>query len=306
VRALTEKQLKAKGLQVETGTQDLESFPDPGFDFNPGAEMWKPDFSRYAADLQKIAAKLEPGLLKQFPVEKWEDVQPLMEEFAKRYPGYFARGFKEITREALNPGVIMQTNCHGIIRVSTRPVSGLVASEDLLGGLSKIARDGKFAQLTFNEEYAIESLWHEILHNTALNPIAMRRNTMPHIIMETINQFVARYTYNDFMEILGGVAQNQERIIREGIGYRTYLTNFHTLLRTLGLDPRGVLSGIRNIHLNTRWDDQWSTLIDFLKEHSPLRERYSNIDFENRIYDALKWIGVNSREYEAVMSRLFS
>lgn len=85
-------------------------------------------------------------------------------------------------------------------------------------------------ELTFNQEYSIESLWHEILHGkTKSKPFDLssgQRQTM-----ETVNQFCARHTYDKFIEKLGGKASHKDTILDNGLGYQKWVADFRKLLK---------------------------------------------------------------------------
>jgi hypothetical protein len=88
--------------------------------------------------------------------------------------------------------------------------------------------------LTIHEEYAIEGLWHEILHNKSANISvipSIRGQAHDRMIIEAVNQLVARHTYASFMqELLGIPAIHTEWVLTNGYGYDIYVTNLRTLL----------------------------------------------------------------------------
>lgn len=72
------------------------------------------------------------------------------------------------------------------------------AANELKGALSAIKKGDK---LTFKQEYSVESLWHEILHaKTKTKPFSLSKIGTQE--METVNQFVARHTYDSFLKSL--------------------------------------------------------------------------------------------------------
>ena len=71
--------------------------------------------------------------------------------------------------------------------------------------------------MTFKQEYALESLWHEIRHAQAIGWKNLRNKTdLRSRSIETINQFCARHSYRDFVKSLGGKAVNTKEIIERG------------------------------------------------------------------------------------------
>lgn len=135
---------------------------------------------------------------------------------------------------------------------------GFNPAEDLRGALANIKK-GK--NLTFNQEYAIESLWHEILHaKTKAKP---RRHTKEQIdAMETVNQFVARHTYPNFLKRLGGKATNQKEILDNGYGYSKWIREFRRDLKLKGIKEKDAVKYLEP-HL--------------MRDYSSLRERMDDL-----------------------------
>lgn len=110
--------------------------------------------------------------------------------------------------------------------------------QELKGAISAIRKGEK---MTFGQEYAVESLWHEIRHAGANGWADYRQDTKTRRnAMECINQFCARRSYVDFVKSLGGVAHYRHEIIMDGYGYSRTLHNFQTIIDELLLDPRSV------------------------------------------------------------------
>lgn len=109
--------------------------------------------------------------------------------------------------------------------------NGFNPLEDLRGALGAIK---KGSTMTFNQEYSLESLWHEILHaKTNTKPRSLSKYQTQN--METINQFVARHTYDGFIERLGGKATNKEAVLDNGYGYNNWIKSFRGELSKRGI-----------------------------------------------------------------------
>lgn len=106
--------------------------------------------------------------------------------------------------------------------------------EEFRGGLGAIKKGEK---MTFKQEYAFESLWHEILHaKTKTPPIKLSPVGVKN--METINQFCARHTYPDFIKKIGGKATHQDEILDNGYGYREWINEFRSKLKAYEIDEK--------------------------------------------------------------------
>lgn len=114
---------------------------------------------------------------------------------------------------------------------------GFNPAEEFRSGLAAIKKGEK---LTFKQEYSFESMWHEILHaktKTAPSKLAAVGTKS----METVNQFCARHTYNQFIERLGGKAYHQAEILDRGYGYSSWITEFRDKLKANGIEEKTAL-----------------------------------------------------------------
>lgn len=98
---------------------------------------------------------------------------------------------------------------------------------ELKGAFAAIKKGDK---LNFNQEYALESLWHEILHAKTKSKPKILSNPQVKSI-ETVNQFVARHTYDGFINRLGGKAYNKKEILDKGYGYNSWISDFRGKLK---------------------------------------------------------------------------
>ena len=99
----------------------------------------------------------------------------------------------------------------------------------------------KGGKLTRNEEYSIEVLWHEILHNKSLNtailpPIEAVDKGFSRVVAETINQLDARHTYGTLLTQLGGKPMHNEWVISNGYGYNETVGNLRMMLNVAKID----------------------------------------------------------------------
>jgi len=290
VRSLSQKDVDRSGLKVETsegrvlektvqiGGRDVTVtgfktgtlgkdgkegvyWTEPGWDYNPGKTKFVPDLKKYdqdiAAQFKKVqdkyfeVPKYEP-LLKRLPVKSSKDIEPLLAQYSKENPDVFQYGFKNV-QFPNSKKFLMATDTRGSIKISTaKSPSGMNPKADLTAALKKLSTG---QELSFTEEYSIESLWHVILHNRATGQQYVSQFSIQHITMETLNQFVARHTYTEFLEKLGGKPAHASRILKEGIGYRYRVENFRSLLQELKIDEAAILGRLRNISFTSKWRD---------------------------------------------------
>lgn len=114
--------------------------------------------------------------------------------------------------------------------------------EELRGAFGAI-KAGK--NLTYLQEDAIESLWHEILHAKTKN----RRSGYNLEKMETINEFVARHTYDALLRAFGGKASHKKQIIEDGVGYRKWVKGFRERLKKHRIPEAKALRELKKVLL---------------------------------------------------------
>ncbi len=183
------------------------------------------------------------------------DVKELITDFATTNPALFDGGLKvvEISRTAYDfmscersyyTGSGKRYVANGnTLKITDRTFVLSDGTEwnplqELKGAILAIRKGEK---MTFGQEYAVESLWHEIRHAGANGWADYRQDTKTRRnAMECINQFCARRSYVDFVKALGGVAHYRQEIIMDGYGYTRTLHNFQTIIDELRLDPRSV------------------------------------------------------------------
>jgi hypothetical protein len=140
---------------------------------------------------------------------------------------------------------------------------------ELKNALLKIKNGG---ELTFKEEYALECSWHEIKHagakgwkDIANKNIRPKTGLSKKDVMETVNQFVARNTYDGFITSLGGKAVNKEAILARGYGYRTEVENFNKMLDFLKIDKTKAAAKLDEIVTKSHYEDVWKETAEWIK-----------------------------------------
>lgn len=171
------------------------------------------------------------------------EVNDIMMAYAAKNPDDFRTGLERVSftkgkdylmeHSAMYSPLTSQWTSKTSIKINNRMFDGIDFNPaiEFKNALGKIKAG---TALSFNEEYAMESMWHEILHAKSKTP-PRRLTTAQTESMETVNQFVARHTYPDFISKLGGQASNQEDIMENGYGYASWIRNFRNRLRRNGI-----------------------------------------------------------------------
>ena len=176
-----------------------------------------------------------------------QNVKDIMMEHARLFPKEYLGGLMEVrisrSRSAFmsngrypnRPGNILTIhNADFRLRGMDGEITVFNPAQEVKGAFMAI-KEGR--TLTFNQEYALESLWHETLHAKAAGTKNFKTISKLQIIqMETLNQFCARYTYPLFVERLGGQAANYAQIRAHGYGYGLYVRNFRSMLKHFEID----------------------------------------------------------------------
>lgn len=295
VRALTEDQVKAKGLEVLDSTGKLSEkmvevskgveksvttfkgygrtmTPDAGWSYNPGKVDFKPNFPKYKPPVKKKlkTALASDGYAKRVPVNDYPDIEKMMVLFHDENPDMFVRGKPKIEIDTLKPN-----SKGGITAMWARPDGTIGLNDyylshrswnpaaDLKSALIKIRKD---EALSLAEEYSIEALWHEVLHQRAKGRVQLPAQSHKRVMMETMNQFVARHTYPSFLRSLGGYESHGAEILNNGFGYATYINNFRAILKSAGIDEMKAVEKLSALNIVAKWDKMPNEIAKALAE----------------------------------------
>jgi len=302
---------QVQGIKLHNGD---EFWPDPGFDYNPGVKSFAPDLKKYDPKLVKayeaetppevppMEKPVLPGLAQRMPAKNIGHISEMVKTLHEENPELFLRGFKKVD-SMRTKGVLMSTDSHGRISVSSmrqRFANGgqLQPLANLKDALKKISIKGEGAELTFNEEYSIESFWHEINHNRMQGWAALPCYCIERRVMETLNQFISRHTYPEFMTKLGGTATQQAAILDRGYGYENLITNFRALLKLLGIEEAAALETLTPVAYEG----------DFWKMPALTTDALAKLSGKNsgKIREALEMMRqINTQQFETDLKTLF-
>jgi len=188
------------------------------------------------------------GLARRFPASDLETLQTLLKQYAHRLPGVLPHGVDFVLAGGPGDDFYMATNGKGGFWFREVEHQSFNSRRDLFGGLAKCA---KRQPMTRDEEYALESLWHEIWHNRQTGMDQAAKLPLRHPVRrfaETLNQGVARLTYPRFIEHLGGQATHQEWVLNTGYGYAMTVDRLWRVIRECGLDPKDLVGALATIN----------------------------------------------------------
>jgi len=256
--------------QALKGTYPTKKVPIPGRDTHPHCRC-----SIRPAAKEKEAPQGQ-GLAERFEVNSIDDMNGMLTAYHQENAGVLQNGFSSIS-ETGDSYFMATYPTRGDFMVSNRKRydigNGFHPSVDLVSAMQKIRNK---VPLTFNEEYAVESLWHEICHNRATKIAPVSRSSSQQINMETLNQFVARHTYPKFMETLGGEVRYADEILEKGYGYGTWVKNFRALLRKLNLKEPDHLPAFEAILYKRKYNRVQENLSTYLAKVTDFQKEAIN------------------------------
>ncbi|WP_051269753.1 phage head morphogenesis protein [Flavobacterium suncheonense] len=204
-----------------------------------------------------------------------KEIKAIFQKYAQLYPDDFRNGLEDV-KFLKSTGYLMQHSMKyspatgkwvggSTLSLSSHTFSSIDFNplESFKTALGAIKKGEK---LSFKQEYALESMWHEILHaktKTApvkLSPVGTKN-------METINQFCARHTYPEFMERLGGKATHQKDILENGYGYREWISDFRQNLKEKGISEDKALNFFMP-HLMQNYSTIGGKIREFFEENT--------------------------------------
>ena len=241
--SLNERQAQARSGQDQglNKAVDLEKMaPDKGWYYNPGKDPMEGLNTAIANRQGKVSDVLLSALnskiaddMKIITLPDFHNVQNKLTVLADNKPEWFPKGFNGINAVS-NPELFAGFDPKtGVIYISASDelANGFKPAQELMSTLQKIELG---QQLTFNNEYAIETLWHEIIHGlTGIAPKRYPLNAAP--FMEGVVQLSARHTYNRLLTELGAEQLHQDKIIKDGLSYQTVTKNLLFMIEKAGI-----------------------------------------------------------------------
>jgi SPP1 gp7 family putative phage head morphogenesis protein len=231
------------------------------FRFNPGKEkkLMPPDnpYTKVAGSQQAKAVMVQQQSVNVADFIKGDkvtskEIKAILMDYANKFPEDFRNGLEAVTVRKSSTYMMQHTMnwqpstgkwvSGSTIALSSHTFSsiGFNAAEEFGGAMLAIK---KKEPLSFKQEYAVESMWHEILHaKTKSSPGKL--SSAETQSMETLNQFCARHTYDQFLEKLGGKAAHKAEILENGYGYKTWVKEFRSTLDRNGIQESQALDDL--------------------------------------------------------------
>lgn len=193
-------------------------------------------------------------------VTKLDDVEEIVSRAASAHPEWFINSpFSSLAPTRRD--TFMSTDTRGSISVGARKRWSRRATtpqQDLVSAMDKIS---KGQDLSFIEEYAVEALWHEILHNQVQtgNLATVAGNPL----FEPFHQLAARRSYGRLLRTLGGTPRHMDAILESGLGYADYVKKLLGKLREAGVQVDDYTNAIlQAIDSGLRYEDYYDRCVE--------------------------------------------
>ena len=255
---------KLEGKPIKPSRGPVTEYPE-------GFRKWVSDNSEY------IARKRVEGKEPYFVRDNAEVVERILsdsrsmaikvrgikgvQELSEKEKNKFSSDVKQLSRKcelfnksytvnfkSLTNGVVMQWNNNNSLTISTSKYkmqdgSIFCPSELLESAINKLKRK---EELSFYEEYIIETLYHEHIHSRAVVNRARVIYTLAEILEESCTQLYARDKYSKILDKYGVKAVNKEYIKNNGLGYKKECKVLRGFFEKDGILQTGELINIAN------------------------------------------------------------
>ena len=183
--------------------------------------------------------------------------------------------------------IYISNETHSVIGLDGQPTTFNPMRE--LQGAFVAIQNGR--ELTMKQEYALESVWHELKHARAVGWRDYKKaedEPQLKMAMETINQFCARRSYGKLLSQLGVKASHLDEIKQSGFGYSVEVGNFTRLLSHFGISEEDAFSYFKDKIITSDYEDIFGGVEKFLRGRG--------------VKDAKKLISLlNKEEFERIL-----
>lgn len=230
---------------------------------------------------QEIEVSVKALISKPVPIDK-DTAKPIMDIIELR-GGDIRCGVTKIQVKTLDYGSLMEhrvlpnADCTynaatGVINVSNvtykiKRADGRIIEfnpyKELKGAISCL-RAG--LPMTFEQEFAVECMWHEITHARGFGwrNAKVRPNKYLNAGVETITQFCARMSYhNKFLYDPKKTMTHAAEILEDGIGYNQQIRNLRMALKKHGFTNEAAFEYFNSKITMTYYEDINKTIEDF-------------------------------------------
>ena len=233
------------------------------------ASSWVYANKDYVYDARNISGKvlyteervnLSPSKIKDLSL-----VNSFFKDFSKENLDLFPKGFNKFIPISSSNRGYMGSLLNGTYYINFAYNNmGYNAGEELIRAIDKIK---KGIGLSKYEEYSIENVWHELMHdlsaNTTILPDINSPLGFPRAVVETVNQLLARLSYGYFLERLGSKSEHFNWVLNYGFAYNHTVANLRKLIQYTGIEKEKFLKEADKLLMQdyTDFDNKISSLL---------------------------------------------
>jgi hypothetical protein len=198
-----------------------------------------------------------------------------LSDIAAIKPEWLPHGVTQVVSANVNNTFAM-TDSRGYFVLSTAEIPAAGGQSGLSLTLSALRKVKNGTPLDFPEEYALESIWHEMGHNRQAHQMLDAMSIEQRVIAESLRQTIARQTYPALLTALGIEPLHLLAIRNGGLSYTKSAGTFRNLLveigamdtATLTVAPE-VMEGLLRIDRDANWSTMQDDLIGILATRYP-------------------------------------
>jgi hypothetical protein len=139
----------------------------------------------------------------------------------------------------------------GVISYDDENATFLINKEYEKALISALQNFKNKVPLTKEDEMILQSLWHELTHLRTKDIFKFfgRLSQTEQDLLETITEFIARHTYDEFFKMLRPTAkpQYQKEIIEKGLGYGLFVRRFRYVLQKFKINEKEAVKELESI-----------------------------------------------------------
>jgi SPP1 gp7 family putative phage head morphogenesis protein len=156
-----------------------------------------------------------------------QDVEKFLQDFSEEHQDllyYRVRDVKVVEHKRYMMACIGYSDRTGTIFINKKYKAPLI---------SALQSFKNKAQLTKEDESMLLALWHELTHLRTKDLFTFKPNDLEKNMIETITEFIARHSYDEFFRMLRPKAKPnyQKELIKDSLAYRTYVGRFRYALQ---------------------------------------------------------------------------
>lgn len=278
---------------VDPKTGEVHTFPkgiDPFWDYAPGRsriDVIRAQMLRKAEGMPLAIGEQLRGFfarsgsdsafvdLRALPVSTIQDIAGVLTEVGNIKTDWLPHGITKVVAGEYS-NLFAATDSRGYFILSTAEIPNTGGRSGLTLTLSAFAKIKAGQALDFPEEYALETLWHEIGHNRQAHVMLDSMTINQRMIAEALRQTLARQTYPEFLAVFGKEPLHLRTVRESGLSYTRSAGTFKNLLLEIGamdtdslaISP-DLLADLSVIDSKAEWDRMLDDLIALLSNRYP-------------------------------------